>query len=58
LVVTLGLLSRPTSPQAGVCSTMTVEFVPGQGGSLVYPNQAAANACKPPRPPSSSHGCD
>jgi hypothetical protein len=60
LVVTLGFLSRPTSPQAGVCSTTTAEFIPGRGSALVYPNQAAANACRPPsKPPSSSgHGCD
>jgi hypothetical protein len=60
LVVTLGVLSRPTSPLAGICATTTAQFIPGDGGTLVYPSQAAANACRPPsKPPASSgHGCD
>lgn len=51
LVVTLGFLSRPTSPQAGFCSSTTAEFVPGRGDSLAFPDPAAGDACRRPSGP-------
>ena len=54
LVVTIGALSRPTSPQGGLCATTTAEFVPGRGDSLAFPDDAAAQACRRPSGPTRS----
>jgi hypothetical protein len=51
VVVTIGSLSRPTSPQARLCATTTAEFVPGSGDSLAFPDDAAAQACRRPSGP-------